>query len=78
MFEFKLKKLLRPRRSLVRHLIPLQFWQLETLFEDGLVNSNKFFLKTIRLATLTRLGSSLFHSITANEKKTEKAMFNMK
>ena len=39
MSEFKLKKLLRPRRRLVRHLIPLQFWQLKTLFEDGLENS---------------------------------------
>ena len=78
MFEFKLKKLLRPRGRLVKHLIPLQFWQLKTLFEDGLENSKKFFLKTIRIATLTRLGSSLFHSITVNEKKIEKAIFSMK
>ena len=60
---------LRPRRSFVRYLIPLQLWQLKTLFGDGLINFNKFFLKTLRLAALRRLGSNLFHSITVDGKK---------
>ena len=59
---------LRPMRSLVRYLISLQLWQLNTLFRDDLINFNKFFLKTLRLAVLQRLGSNLFHSITVNEK----------
>ena len=50
---------LRPRRSLVRYLVPLQLWQLKTQFGDGLINFNKFFKKTLRLAALWRLGSNL-------------------
>ena len=53
----------------MRYLIPLQLWQLNTLFGDGLINFNKFFLKTLRLAALRRLGSNLFHSITVDGKK---------
>ena len=52
----------------VKYLIPLQFWKLNTLFGDGLVNYKKSFLKTLRLAALERLGSSFFHSITVDEK----------
>ena len=64
-----LRKWLRPRCSLVRDLIPLQLWQLNTLFADGLINFYKFFLKTLRLVALPRLGSNLFHSITVDGKK---------
>ena len=63
------RKWLRPRRSLVRYLIPLQLWQLETLFGDGLINFNKFFLKTLRSAALRRLVSNLLHSVTVDGKK---------
>ena len=74
------RKWLRLRRSLVRYLIPLQLWQLKTLFRDGLINFNKFFLKTLRLAALRRLGSNLFHSITVDGKIKilEKFMFSIK
>ena len=57
------------RRSLVRYLISLQLWQLNTLFRDGLINFNKFFLKTLRLAVLRRWWSNSFHSITVDGKK---------
>ena len=63
------RKWLRPRRSLGRYLIPLQLWQLNTLFGDGLINFNKLFLKTIRLAALRRLGSNLLDSTTMDGKK---------
>ena len=57
------------RRSLVRYLIPLQLWKLNTLFVDGLINVNKLFLKTLRPAALRRLGSNLFHSIAVDGKR---------
>ena len=44
-------------------------WQFKTLFGDGLINFNKFFLKTLRLATLRRLGSSFFHLMAIDGKK---------
>ena len=48
----------------------LQLQQLNTLFGDGLINFNKFFLKTIRLAGLRGLRSNLFHSRTVDGKKS--------
>ena len=67
------------RRSLVRYLISLQLWQLNTLFRDGLINFNKFFLKTLRLAVLRRLWSNSFHSIIADGKKEFlKVIFSVK
>ena len=42
---------------------------LNTLFRDGLINFNKFFLKTLGVVVLRRLGSNLFHSITLDGKK---------
>ena len=68
----------------MRYLIPLQLWQLKTRFGDGLINFNNFLLKTLRLAALQRLGSSMFHSMTLDGKKEflkrifEKVMFSMK
>ena len=62
-------KWLRPRCSFVRYLLPLLLQQLKTLFGDGLINSNKLFLKTLKLVALQRLKSSLFHSITVDGKK---------
>ena len=53
----------------MRYLIPLQLWQLKTFFGNDLINFNKFFLKTLRLVALRRLGSNLFHSITVDGKK---------
>ena len=32
--------------GLLSYLIPLQLWQLKILFGDGLINFNKFFLKS--------------------------------
>ena len=70
---------LRPMRSLVRYLISLQLWQLNTLFRDGLINFNKFFLKTLRLAVLRRLWSNSFHSIIVDGKKEFlKVIFSVK
>ena len=53
----------------MRYLIPLQLWQLKTLFGNRLINFNNFFLKTLKLAALRRLGSSLFHSMIVDGKK---------
>ena len=63
------RKWLKPRCSLVRYLVPFQLWQLNTLFGDGLINFNKFFLKPLRLAALRILGSNLFRSITVDMNK---------
>ena len=52
----------------MRYLIPLQLWQLNTLFGDGPINFNKFCLKALRLAGLRRLESNLIHSITVDGK----------
>ena len=54
--------------SLKKYLISLQLWQLKTLFVDGLMSSKNFFLKTPRLATLQKLESNFFHSITVDRK----------
>ena len=67
--NFCSRKWLRPRRSLVKYLIPLPLWQLKTLFGDGLINFNKFFLKTLWLVALRRLRSYMFHLITVDGKK---------
>ena len=53
----------------MRYLIPLQLWQLKTLFGDGRINFDNFFSKTLRLAAFRRLVSSLFHSVTVDGKK---------
>ena len=72
-------KWLRSRRSLVRYLISLLLWELNTLLRDGLINFNKFFLKTLRLAVLRRLRSNSFHSIILDEKKEFlKVIFSVK
>ena len=44
------------------------------------LNFNKFFLKTLRLVALRRLGSNMFHSITLDGKNFffEKVMFSVK
>ena len=68
------RKWLKPRCSFVKYLISLYLWQLKTLFRDGLINFNKFFLKTLRLAAPRRLGSSLFHSMTVDRKKVLKKL----
>ena len=49
--------------------IPVQLWQLNTLFGDGLINFNKFFLEALRLAALGKLRTNLFHPITVDGKK---------
>ena len=67
-FEFIFCKWLRPRHCLVRwFLIPLQLWQSKTLFGDGLINFNKFFLKKLRPVALRRWVSALFYSIIMDE-----------
>ena len=74
------RKWLRPRRSLVMYFVFFQLWQLNTLFRDGLINFNKFFLETLRPAVLRGLGFKLFHSITVDGKKRifEKVIFSLK
>ena len=44
------------------------------------LNFNKLFIKTLRLAAIRRLGSSLFYSITVDGKKNffQKVMFSRK
>ena len=53
----------------MRYSITLQLRQLKTLSGGVLINFNKLFIKTLRLAAIRRLGSSLFHSITVDGKK---------
>ena len=64
----------------MRYSITLQLRQLKTLSGGVLINFNKLFIKTLRLAAIRRLGSSLFHSITVDGKKEffQKVMFSMK
>ena len=50
------RKWLKPKRSLLRYLIPLQLWQLKALFADGLIKFIKLVLKTLRLAALNDVG----------------------
>ena len=64
-----LTQMSKSRRNLVRYLIPLQLWESKALFGDGRINFNKLFFKTLRLAPLRRLGSTLFHSMKVDGKK---------
>ena len=47
------RKWLGPKCSLVRYLIPLHLWQLNTLFGDDLIN-RLYFWKHLRLVALRR------------------------
>ena len=57
------RKWLKPRRSLVRYLIHLQLWQSKTLFGDGLINLNKFFLKALLRIATYRYTHYFFHLV---------------
>lgn len=53
LFLCSCKWLTAARHSLV---IPLHFWKSKTLFEDDLINFNRFFLKAPRVGTLWIVG----------------------
>ena len=61
-------KWLNPRRSLVTNFSSFGLLQLKTLFAFGLMKLKIFFLKSVKLLTFQTLESSLFHSITEDEK----------
>ena len=63
------RKWLIPTRNLVISLIPFWLLQLKTLFEEGLINVMKLFLKPTKLFKFWRVGSKLFHSIIVEGKK---------
>ena len=52
---------LNPSLSLVRYLISIRFWQVNTLFSRSLTNCNNLSLSIWRLVKLWILRSSLFH-----------------
>ena len=52
MFEFMLTQVIQAKAQSCEVFAVLQLQQLNTLFGDGLINFNKFFLKTLRLAAL--------------------------
>ena len=60
-----------PKRnlSLVNNLTPLGLWQLKTMIPEGCIKFKSFYLKIFKLSELRIFRSSLFHSITAEEKK---------
>ena len=66
--EFIESKWLDPRRSLVTNFSSFGLLQLKTLFAFGLMKLKIFFLKSVKLLTFQTLESSLFHSITEDEK----------
>ena len=60
---------LRPSRIRVIYLIATGFWQSKNELEEGRMNLNMLLLKTLQLSYLLRLGSNLFQSFIAEEKK---------
>ena len=59
---------LRPRRNLVKSLIPRGLWISKILLALGRMKFRSFFLKVLRLAEFLMLKSSLFRSVIAEEK----------
>ena len=59
---------LRPRRNLVKSLIPRGLWISKILLAQGRMKFRSFFLKVLRLAEFLMLRSSLFHSVIAEGK----------
>ena len=59
---------LRPRRNLVKSLIPRGLWISKILLALGRMKFRIFFLKVLRLAGFLMLRSSLFHSDIAEGK----------
>ena len=62
------RRWLKPRRSLVRYLIPLMLKQLYVLLGEGLRNFKIHFLNMLRLSEFWIDKSRLFHSILQKEK----------
>ena len=60
---------LKPNLNLVNNLTPLGLWQLKTVLTEGRKMFKSVFLKIFKLSELRIFRSSLFHSITAEEKK---------
>ena len=61
---------LRPRRNLVRSLIPRGLWISRILLAQGRMKFRSFFLKVLRLAEFQMLRSSFFHSVIAEGKQS--------
>ena len=62
-------KWLRPSRNVVISLIPLGLQISKKEFEKGRIKVSIFSLKTEIILEFLRLGSKIFHSIIADEKK---------
>ena len=63
------RRWLKPNLDLVNNLTPLGLWQLKTVLPEGRMKFKSVFLKIFKLSKLQIFGSSLFHLITAEEKK---------
>ena len=63
------RRWLKPNLNLVNNLTPLGLWQLKTVLPEGRMKFKSVFLKIFKLSELRIFRSSLFHSITAEEKK---------
>ena len=59
---------LRPRRNLVKSLIPRWLWISKILLAHGRMKFRSFFSKVLRFADFLMLRSSLFHFVIAEEK----------
>ena len=57
----------------MRYLTPLQ----KTMIGHGLINFNNFFLKSLRLAALRRLGANLLRPITVDGKNFFDKVYEM-
>ena len=74
------RRWLSPSLSLVKNVIPSGWWQLKTLFDDGLIKLKIFFLKTEKLSALRVLASKMFHSFIEEGKKVflKKSWYTLK
>ena len=60
---------LRSSFSVVSNLTPFGLWNLKTLFPEGRINFESFFLKIFRFSDFHIFWFRLFHSVTTEGKK---------
>ena len=63
------RRWLKPSLSLAKNFWSSGWWQLKTLFGDGLISVKNFFLKTDKLSAFRTLASKMFHSFIEEGKK---------
>ena len=61
---------IRPRRNLVKSLIPRGLWISKILLAQGCRKFRSFYSKVLRLAEFLMSRSSLFHSVISERKKS--------